>query len=209
MAAFTTIATASALAISAGMATKGIIDKKKAQKDLDNLETPELKNAFKDMKISTVGSDLIKEEGQRTVSSLIDASRSSGASGVNSSIPKIVALSNDMNNKAAAQIDDQIINREYSIAQEEGKIRRIKENRYAGDVQGLGQAISASEQNIWNGIRGIGTGLSALSRTGGSTKTRDSATSISSSSPLATVKPVASNARMALIDPNEMKPIIT
>lgn len=152
------------LALSAAATTKGVIDKKNAQKKLDNLETPEYSNAFKDIAISTQGSDLIREEGQRTTANLVDAARSAGARGVSSSIPKIVALSNENSRRSAAQLDDQIINRDYAIAREEGNLRTITENRYSGDIQGLGQAISVADQNIWNGIRGIGTGIGSLSR---------------------------------------------
>ena len=66
------IGTTAAIIAGAGALKSGVEiassakQKRRAQKELDNLKVPELDNLFKDIKISTLGSDLLKEEGQRT-----------------------------------------------------------------------------------------------------------------------------------------------
>lgn len=132
----------------------GMQQKKEAKEKLDNLKVPELNNAFEDIQISTVGSELMREESQRTNATLVDAVRSGGTRSVMSSIPKIVALNNNQNKKARKYIDDQVIDRDYGIAGESRQIRRLEENRYLGDVHGLGNLYNVGSQNEWNGMRG-------------------------------------------------------
>lgn len=145
-------------------AISGGKQKRDAKKALDNLVVPELENAFEDIKISTIGSDLIREEGQRTTANLIDASQSGGVRSIMSNIPKIVGLNNTINKEARNYLDNQVNKRQYAIAQDNTRIRGMEEQRYQGEVQGLGQAMMVGNQNMWSGIRGIGSGISYLGR---------------------------------------------
>lgn len=154
MAAATTSIVMGGLAL--GQAASGIIGKNKAKNDLRNLEVPELENAFEDIPISTLGSDLIREEAANTTANLIDASRSGGVRSVASNLPKIQAVNNEINQGAMKYLDDQVTERNYNIAQDDMRIRNMVENRYLGDVQGLNNEIQAQNQNIWSGLRGLG-----------------------------------------------------
>ncbi len=159
MAAFSAISLAIGAATAGYSIYKGNKEKKEAEADLDSLEVPEIKNEFGDIPISTAGSDILREESQRTSANLIDASKSGGTRSVMSSIPKIVALNNQQNLRAAKDIDDQIIDRDYAIARGEVQNKRLRENRYLNDVTGLGQRMAVGEQNMWNGIMGMGTAV--------------------------------------------------
>lgn len=164
MAAATTSIVMGGLAL--GQAASGIIGKNKAKKDLRNLEVPELENAFEDIPISTLGSDLIREEAANTTANLIDASRSGGVRSVASSLPKIQAVNNEINQGAMKYLDDQVTERNYNIAQDDMRIRNMVENRYLGDVQGLNNEIQAQNQNIWSGLRGLGNTVAYSQRAG-------------------------------------------
>ena len=146
-------------AMGIGQTISGIIGKNKAQKALDNLEVPELTNAFEKISISTEGSDLIKEENQRTSAMLIDAARSGGTRSVMSSLPMIAAQNNNANREARVYLDDQINKKQYAIASDERRIQGVNEARYMGDVQGLNNMIQSNRQDIWSGIRGIGNSV--------------------------------------------------
>jgi len=61
------------LGMSAFQTVKGITDANKAKRDLANLETPDLNNAFENIQISTVGSDLMKEQNAMTSANMIDS----------------------------------------------------------------------------------------------------------------------------------------
>lgn len=146
-------------AMGIGQTISGIIGKNKAQKALDNLEVPELTNVFEEISISTEGSDLMKEESQRTSAMLIDAARSGGTRSVMSSVPMIAAQNNNDNREARVYLDDQINKKQYAVAQDEKRIQSIEESRYMGDVTGLNNMIQTNRQDIWSGIRGIGSSM--------------------------------------------------
>ena len=163
MAAFTTIAALGMAGVQAGM---GIAQDAKAKKELANLEVPELDNAFEDIQISTLGSDIMNEQNAITTSNMVDASKSGGVRSVMGAIPQIQAFNNNANQESRKYLDDQVINRDYSIAQDNQRIRGMKEQRYQGEVQGLGQMMATGQQNAWSGIRGIGSSLMYADRNG-------------------------------------------
>lgn len=153
--------------LGAGQAVSGIIGKNKAQKRLDALEPNNLDtDPYADIGISTLGSDIIREEGQRTTAGLLDVAQSGGVRSVMGSIPRIQMLNNQFALDAAADIDNQIIRRDYAIADDKARVRGMKEQRYLGEVQGLGQAIQANRQDIWSGVRGFGGALMYAGRNG-------------------------------------------
>jgi len=134
---------------------KGIGDKSKAKNDLRNLEVPELNNAFEDIQISTLGSDIMNEENQRTTANAVDALQSGGVRSVIGGIPQLVGQNTLANRETRNYLDQQAIRRDYASAGDEQRIRDMKENRYMGDVQGLNNIIQQSDQNMWSGIRGV------------------------------------------------------
>ncbi len=133
----------------------GYVQQRNAKKALDALEPPELKNPYKDMQISTVGSDILREENARTTSGLIDLSKSGGVRTAMGAIPKIQSLSNSQNQQTRKYLDDQVIKRDYAAAGYEEKINQYEENRYQNELQGLGQQYAVGNQNMWNAVQGL------------------------------------------------------
>jgi hypothetical protein len=138
---------------------KGISDTKKGQNALSNFDRGELKNVYEDMAISTVGSDLMREESGRTTASLIDASRGAGARGVYSNIPRIQAYNNSQNLEARSYLDKQVQERNYAIADDGRRIQQMQEQRDNQDLAGIGAQIQAGRENTFAGLRGIGNSL--------------------------------------------------
>ncbi|MFH4968581.1 hypothetical protein V8G61_10300 [Gaetbulibacter sp. M240] len=159
--------------LAAGQAVSGMIDKKKAKDELANLETPELDNVFEDIRISTIGSDLIKEEASRTSANTIDAIRSGGARSIIGALPGVVAQNNRINQDSQLYLDDQVNKRQYAVAQDDARIRSMEENRYLGDVQGLNNRIQEGRQNVWSGLRGFLGAAAYAERAGVFDKTED------------------------------------
>ena len=149
-----TALTIAGLGMSAFQTVKGISDANKAKRDLANLETPDLNNAFENIQISTVGSDLMKEQNAMTSANMIDSARSGGVRSVMGSIPRIMGINNDQNKEARAYLDNQVQQRDYAIAEDDMRLRQMNEQRYMGDVAGLGNAIGVGQQNVFSGLRG-------------------------------------------------------
>lgn len=143
---------------------QGEQQKKKAKRALDSYERQELDNAFKDVEISTFGSDLLREENARTSAGLVDAAQQGGSRSIIGAIPKIVAGTNSINQEAAKLIDDQFINREYAIASDNARIEGITENRDVSNIAGLSSQYNAGRQDSWNGVMGLASSAAYLGR---------------------------------------------
>ena len=154
------------LGMSAFQTVKGITDANKAKKDLANLETPYLNNAFENIQISTVGSDLMKEQNAMTSANMIDSAQSGGVRSVMGSIPRIMGINNDQNKEARAYLDNQVQQRSYAVAEDDMRLRQMNEQRYQSDIAGLGNASGVAQQNIFSGMRGATASLGYASDNG-------------------------------------------
>ena len=143
---------AAGLGMSAYQSIDGANRQKKAQRELNNYERQELNNAFENVQISTMGSDLLREENARTSANLVDATQMGGARSIIGGIPRIVGATNDINREAAKMLDDQVQKREYSIAQDNARIEGITENRDISNIAGLSSQVDAGRQDMWSGF---------------------------------------------------------
>ena len=135
---------------------QGQKDKKEAERDNRDYNRGDLTNPYMDMPISTVGSDLLREETGRANASMVDASRNAGIRGIYGNIPKIVANTNAVNAETRAYLDDQVQKRNYAIAGDETAIREINESRDTANLAGIGQRMEVGRQDMWSGLRGLG-----------------------------------------------------
>jgi len=158
MAAITT--SAIGLASSGFQAWQGAEQKRKAQKALQDYDRQDLdeSNPYENIAISTVGSDIMREEAQRTTANTIDALQNMGSRGA-AMLPQVVANNTRANEESRNYLDDQINKRSYAIAGDQTAIRSMKEERENADLAGLGQQMQAGRQDMWSGIRGMGSSL--------------------------------------------------
>lgn len=143
------------LGVAGYQAYQGAQQKKQAQKALNSYDRQDLgqSNPYENMPISTVGSDLLREENQRNNANTVDALRSGGTRGI-AMIPQVVANNNTQNRETRAYLDDKITKRDYAIAGDKTAIREMKEDRENADLAGLGQQLQTGRQDMWSGIRG-------------------------------------------------------
>ena len=154
---------AAGLGMSAYQAIDGKNRQKKAQRELNNYERQDLNNAYENIQISTMGSDLLREENARTSSNLVDATQMGGARTIIGGIPRIVGATNNINQEAAKLLNDQVQKREYAIAQDNARIEGITENRDIANIAGLSSQIDAGRQDMWSGF---GSALSSAAYMG-------------------------------------------
>lgn len=142
---------------------QGESQKKKAKSELNSYERQELINAAEQIQISTVGSDLMREETQRTTANMVAALQGGGSRAIGAGLPQLQAGINQTNRQIQKDLDDQVIQREYAIANEEANIRGIKEQRDMQNIGALQSQYAAGDQNMWNGINGAIAGIGSLS----------------------------------------------
>lgn len=140
--------------------------KKEAKKALNEHKPQDLANNHEKIRLSTSGTDLMREESGRVAASAVEASRGGGIRGVMSSIPKIQEYANKTNREIQVDLDDQIIKRDYAIAEESERIRTVQEKRDEDKLAGLGTSLNVANQDTFSGIRGginaIAYGLNAI-----------------------------------------------
>lgn len=135
--------------------------KKKAAKALEDLKTPELSNVAENLQVSTLGSDLLKEETARNSATQVDALKESGTRGVVGGIGSVAAQTNAQNQKIAANLDQQQKDIDLLAAQDEARVQNVGENRNIRDVAALSSqyntANQAQQQAIGNTINQLGS----------------------------------------------------
>lgn len=135
---------------------QGIKQTKEANEAEANFERPDLTNVYENQGISTIGSDLMREEAGRTSASLVDATRNAGIRGVFGGIPKIAAQNNSQNRNAQLYLDNQVQDRNRLIAGDNQRIQAMQEARDNQELAGIGALKQAGQENTFSGIRGIG-----------------------------------------------------
>lgn len=150
-------------AISIGMAGyqmyQGAEQKKKAEQALNDYDRQELDNAFENIQISTVGSDLMREENQRNTATAMDTISQAGDRAIIGGVPRVVATGNNANREAQKYLDDQVIRRDYAIAGDNTRIEGLQEGRDNMNISALGQQVQAGNQDMWSGMMGVGSAL--------------------------------------------------
>ncbi|MDR2223568.1 MAG: hypothetical protein LBE34_12690 [Flavobacteriaceae bacterium] len=143
---------------------QGEEQKKKSKQELNGYDRQALSNAAERIQISTVGTDLMLEESQRTVANVVDALQGGGSRVLGAGIPQLQAGINKTNRQIQKDLDDQVIQREYAIAQEEGRLTNIREQRDMQNIGALQSQHAAGDQNMWNGINAAIAATGSLGR---------------------------------------------
>lgn len=150
-------------AIGAGVSAYTIANAEKQKKDakraLNGYERQSLDNAFDNVQISTLGSDLLREDGARTSATMVDSLQNGGSRAIIGGLPKVASYTNEIEKEAAKLLDRQFIEREYARAGDEVAMRGIKENRDINNINAISSTYNAGQQNSQNGILGLGSSL--------------------------------------------------
>lgn len=139
----------------AGGAAKGIfggIQAGKARKAIANYERQDLTNPMENMRISTLGSDLQREQSAQSQANILDVIRSGGSRAIIGATGRAASEFNSLNKDIAVGLDNQMLNRENAVAQGEFRTMQMQERREEADLAGLGQQLNAGQQNMWSGI---------------------------------------------------------
>jgi hypothetical protein len=142
-------------------------EKRAAARAIAEQKAPELTNIGEGLQVSTLGSDLAKEEQGRLAASQVNAAQEAGTRGVIGSVGKIAAQNQAVNAQAAADLDRQQKEIDSFRAQDEGNIRGLKEQRFRDKLAALSSQYNSAnqmqQQNIGNVISGTGYALGSLS----------------------------------------------
>ena len=169
------MAVATSMAIMGGLGlAKGAYDtvqgskeKKRKQAELDAYQRQTLENTHKNMQISTIGSDLMREESSRNMATAMNSIGNAGTRAIIGATPKLVAEQNNVDRAIQKDLDEQVQKRDYAIAGDDAQIRGMQEQREYQDLAGLGNAIDTARQDqnmgmntMLNGVMSAASGMS-------------------------------------------------
>ena len=133
----------------------GAVQAKEAREALENYQRQELENVAENMRVSTLGADLQREENARLASTQIDALRGGGTRTIIGASGRVDANSQEMNRKIAAGLDEQQIGIDKMYAEDKANIRGMKENRENADISALSSQYTAGRQGMFDGMSNV------------------------------------------------------
>ncbi len=141
-------------------ASEGKKERRKGEKALRNYERNPLENAYGTTQVSRLGADLQVEEQARQSSSILEALQRSGTRGIIGGAGRLAIQSNVFNRQIGSGLDRQQKELDMLEAQDEARLRMIKEERDSQNLAGIGQRIQQGRQSQQSGLGMIGAGLS-------------------------------------------------
>lgn len=148
-------------------------EKNDAEQALKNYKRQELNNVADGLQVSTLGSDLQREEQTRLASGQIEALQGGGARSLIGGLGKVQAGNNTVMQQTGANLDMQQKQLDQIRAEDQARIRAMQENREIGDINALSSQYQSGKQDknmaTGNLIQGIGSLGGALQQFGNKT----------------------------------------
>lgn len=139
----TTILAGTAAALSAGKAisdiSRGNKIAREAREDRRNYTRQDLSNAYAGMSVPTRGAQLQREEGARTQAETSYLASQSGARGAIGGSQTIADQSRETMSRIGAQLEESEFRLNQMIAEDEARIRNLREQREQQDLAAIGQ----------------------------------------------------------------------
>ncbi len=146
-----------------GMALANFIGERKKQrkirKAIADFKRQDLVNPYENMKISTMGSDIMREDNARMASMAMAQAQEAGGRSAARIAGSVQQNSNEVSRQIALNQDNQIQNRDRLIADQEAEFTRMKESRDIAQMEGLGQALNVSNANKVNSMNSFGNAI--------------------------------------------------
>jgi len=133
-----------------------------AERALENYERQKLTNIADGLQVSTLGSDLQREEQARLASGQIGALREGGTRSLIGGLGRVEAGNQNVNRQIAADLDMQQKQIDQMQAEDQARIRSMQENREIGDISALSSQVNTGNQMQANGLSQIAQGTSML-----------------------------------------------
>ncbi len=156
-----TTAVIAGVAVAGGVykTVKGAKEERDAKNAIAGYERQGLENAYEDARVSTLGADLRREELGRTIATGTEALRGAGARGLIGGLGRLTQQSNTLNREIASDLDRQQTELERRRAEDEARIRSIREQRDISNLAGLGAKFQEGRRTQASGLQDISSGI--------------------------------------------------
>lgn len=128
---------------------------KRAQGMIDNFQWDDLTNPYKDLQVSTLGSDLQTEQANINTATSTEAMRAGGTRALVGGLGRQQAMNNQMNRQIGADLDQQQKQIDFAAAGQDVRNQAIMEQRQSNELAGYGQMLGAGQQMKFGGMTDI------------------------------------------------------
>ncbi len=155
-----------------GLATAGIglyqtiagsKEKRDAAKALEAYQRQQLTNQAENLRVSTLGADLQREEQARLAATQVGALQGGGTRALVAGLGRTEAGSQAVNQQIAAGLDEQQIAIDKEKMNEDIRLRGMQENRENADIDALSSQLQAGKQDmnmgLGNMVQGVGSAV--------------------------------------------------
>lgn len=143
-----------------------------AQENIDKFEWQDPQNAFRNNQVSTLGSDIQREESARGTATAVDALKAGGTRAIIGGVGQVVAQNNNVNKQIGANLDQQKKQIDLMASQDDVNIRNMIEKRQTDELAGYGAQLNAGMGMKYKGIGDAINAVGAIGQglTGGANK---------------------------------------
>lgn len=137
-----------------------------AQKYINDFKWQDLSNPYQNLQVSTLGSDLQKEQSNLAASQDVNALQQGGTRALVGGLGRVEAQRNLTNRTIASNLDEQQKAIDRMKAQQDVANQQMIENRQANELQGYGQMMNVGLGMKYQGINDLanvaGAGATSL-----------------------------------------------
>jgi len=171
---------------------QGAKEKNNAQKALEAYQRQVLDNKAENLRVSTLGSDLKREEQARLSSEQISALQGGGTRALVGGLGRIEAGNQAVNQEIGANLDEQQIANDREMMNEDIRIRGLQENRENADISALSSQFQSGKNDmnmgLGNIVQGVGSAVNQFAP-----KPTELPQQVDSLAPVGTTQQVQSN----------------
>jgi hypothetical protein len=153
------IASAATAGIGLFQTISGARERRNAQKALEAYQRQQLQNQAENLRVSTLGADLQREEQARLASAQVDALQGGGTRALVGGLGRTEAGNQAVNQQIGVNLDEQQIANEREMMNEEIRIRDMQEARENADIDALSSQFQAGKQDMNMGLGNIVQGV--------------------------------------------------
>ena len=137
---------------------------KKTQQAIDNYQRQDIVNPNLGLQVSTLGADRQREDLSRSIATMANQAAYGGSRAILGLAPNMLGQQMQQEEQIAGTLDQQEAQRQAAVAQGEGMVTQMTEQRENADLAGLGNQLNVARQERANGINNmLQTGFGAAS----------------------------------------------
>ena len=127
----------------------------KREKEIDNYQRQDIVNPNLGLQVSTLGADRQREDLNRTITMMANQAAMGGSRSILGIAPNLLNAQLQQGQQIAGNLDQQEAQRQQAVAQGEGMVTQMMEQRENADLAGLGNQLNVARQERANGINNL------------------------------------------------------